>query len=108
MVLQMAKKCTQTAYCEISPALEGQTHAKKRCNRAEMRGQTRKADLWCELQHSWNHRSASTWPKVGASLDEGHRAAPSRAALRPRRAGLTGCAEVLPWQRTGRGMARVV
>ena len=51
------------------PAPEGQTRANKRGNRAEMCGQTRKANFWYVLQHSWHRRSASTWPKFGASLD---------------------------------------
>src|SRR5262244_3651989 len=34
-----------TAYCEVLPAVEAHSHAKKRCTRAEMRGQTRKANV---------------------------------------------------------------
>jgi hypothetical protein len=66
--LRAARKCAQSAYCEVLPAPEGHTRAKKQCNRAEMRGQTRQANLWCVLQHSWHRRSAPTWPKFGASL----------------------------------------
>jgi hypothetical protein len=69
MVLRVARKCVQTTYCEVSPAPEGQTRAKKRCNRAEIRGQTGKANFWCVLQHREHRRSAATWPKLGASLD---------------------------------------
>ena len=37
-VLRVASKCVQTASCEVLSAPEGQTHTKKRCNPADMRG----------------------------------------------------------------------